>query len=69
MLYFNAEWIPKTSNQMLNTKLENYILKQKNNFELIFISMDKTKDLYERFLKENMFIRYSLKFHEHELKV
>ena len=68
MLYFNAKWLPSSCNEMLNLKLEKF-MKHKNNFELIFVSMDKTRDLYEQFLKENKFIRYSLSFHDNELKV
>ena len=78
ILYFTANWLPDASNKQLNKKLEHFYtsknLKRKNNktkpnFELIFISSDKTKSSYDQFLSANKYIRYSLSFDEQELKV
>lgn len=71
LLYFNANWLPDLCNKTLNTKLEKFSAhkKLKNKFEIIFISSDKTRDCYAQFLSENKYIRYSLAFHEIDLKV
>lgn len=71
VLYFNANWLPDSCNRVLNTKLEKFTAHKrlKSKFELIFISSDKTRDSYSQFLNENKFIRYSLAFHEYDLKV
>lgn len=71
LLYFNANWLPDACNKSLNIKLEKFMSHKrlKNKFELIFISSDKTRDSYSQFLNENKFIRYSLAFHEYDLKV
>lgn len=71
LLYFTADWLPENSNQMLNEKLKKFYERKKSkaNFELIFISSDKTNDSYTDFLNKNRFIRYSLAFHEKDLKV
>lgn len=72
ILYFTANWLPDVCNKNLNKKLELFNTNQRQivkNFELIFISSDKTKDSYKEFLNENKFIRYSLEFQDQELKV
>ena len=76
ILYFTANWLPDASNKQLNKKLENFYSNKNSstnakrpNFELIFISSDKTKSTYEQFLKANSYIRYSLSFQDQELKV
>lgn len=78
ILYFTANWLPDASNKQLNKKLERFYTsknskrksnKTKPNFELIFISSDKTKISYDQFLNANKYIRYALSFDEQELKV
>ena len=70
MLYFTANWLPNALNKCLNNRLEEFLASSKrNNVQLILISSDKTKDSYYEFLNENKFIRYSLIFHEQEIKV
>ena len=78
VLYFTANWLPDASNKQLNKKLENFYTsknskkksnKIKYNFELIFISSDKTKNSYDQFLNSNKYIRYALSFQDQELKV
>ena len=75
ILYFTANWLPDASNKHLNKKLESFYLSRlksqnsKLNFELIFISSDKTKSSYDQFLNANKYIRYSLAFQDQELKV
>ena len=78
ILYFTANWLPDASNKQLNKKLENFYTsknskkksnKIKYNFELIFISSDKTKNSYDQFLNSNKYIRYALSFQDQELKV
>ena len=75
ILYFTANWLPDASNKHLNKKIESFYLNKnanqnkKLNFELIFISSDKTKSSYEEFLGANKYIRYSLAFQDQELKV
>jgi len=70
MLYFTASWLPNAFNKSLNNRLEEFLASsQRNNIQLILISSDKTKDSYYEFLNENKFIRYSLIFHEQDIKV
>ena len=71
MLYFNANWLPEVSNAALNQKLSDFYTKEgeKKQFELIFISSDKTIEQFNLFLKKNKFIRYSLFFEDQSLKV
>ena len=71
MLYFNAEWLPEVSNNILNKKLELFYLNEKYNkkFELIFISSDRDFESYNKFLAKNQYIRYSLYFKDQNLKV
>ena len=72
LLYFTANWLPEASNKNLNKKLAEFYSssnRKHNNFELIFISSDKTKDSYHEFLNSNKYIRYSLAYQEQELKV
>jgi hypothetical protein len=72
LLYFTANWLPEASNKNLNKKLAEFYLnsnRKHKNFELIFISSDKTKDSYYEFLNANKYIRYSLAYQEQELKV
>lgn len=71
LLYFSANWLPDSCNKNLNKKLSDFYRSEKlrKNFELIFISSDKTRDAYNQFLSENKFIRYALVFQDSDLKV
>lgn len=70
MLYFTANWLPSAFNKCLNNRLEQFFaLNQRTDVQLILISSDKTKDSFYEFLNENKFIRYSLIFHEQDIKV
>lgn len=73
ILYFSADWLPDASNNQLNDKLRAFMdaTTQANRqlVELVFVSSDKTSDSYWSFLKKFPFIRYSLAFHEKDLKV
>lgn len=80
ILYFSADWLPDVSNTQLNEKLQKFMDTMKSQnlespadrrrpLELVFVSSDKTSDSYWNFLDKFKFIRYSLAFHEKELKV
>lgn len=74
MFYFTANWLPDTFNKHLNDKLEYFSRNRRqsfNNFELIFVSSDKTIEAYKEFMLKNKFIRYSLEFRpdNNDLKV
>ncbi len=71
LLYFTANWLPDNCNRELNKKLSSFYGKEsvRRQFELIFVSSDKTAESYNKFLSENKFIRYALAFQEQEIKV
>lgn len=72
ILYFSADWLPDASNSLLNDKLRTFMETVNDSsraVELAFVSSDKTSDSYWSFLNKFKFIRYSLAFHEKELKV
>ena len=71
MLYFSANRLPAASNKLLNSKLEAFHKKQRDqkHFEIIFISSDKTLDQFELFLEQNKFINYALFFEDQDLNV
>lgn len=75
ILYFTADWLPEVSNNLLNEKLKTFVQaskcqqqQQQQKFELVFVSSDKTSDSYWEYLNKFKFIRYSLAFHEKDLK-
>ncbi|CAF1043979.1 unnamed protein product, partial [Brachionus calyciflorus] len=71
MFYFTATWVPNGTSEILNHKIQSIYHERKNslnNFELIFVSSDKSLSEYRSFLKNNAFIRYSLDFSDQDLK-
>lgn len=76
ILYFSADWLPDVSNNQLNERLRSFMdtirsktASSSSAVELVFVSSDKTSDSYWNFLYKFKFIRYSLAFHEKDLKV
>ena len=71
LLYFTANWLPDTCNKNINKKLYEFYKSESinKNFEIVFISSDRTKDSYNEFLNENKFVRYALLFEEDDLQV
>jgi hypothetical protein len=71
IIYFSANWLPDNSNHDFNRKLEKFYTNNRitKQFEIIFISFDKTFESYQKFLDNNKFIRYTLSFEEKETKV
>lgn len=71
IFFFSASWLPDSSN-MLADELKSFYQAEKNkfrNFDLIFISSDKSFTEYKSFVKRNSFLRYTLDFLDHNTKV
>lgn len=68
---FSATWLPDSSIQLADKLRSFYQIQKQNfqNFELIFLSSDKSFAEYKAFMNKNNYIRYTLDLLDQSTKV